>query len=98
MAKMGTEQELFVQVEEAVRTVLNTEEGEIKMESMFRADLGAESIDMLDISYEIEKLTGVELDFQEVLDFMNEKKGKEVTDISVDDLVDYIKQVKNGKG
>jgi acyl carrier protein len=95
---MGTEQELFVQVEEAVRTVLNTEEGEIKMESMFRADLGAESIDMLDISYEIEKLTGVELDFQEVLDFMNEKKGKEVTDISVDDLVDYIKQVKNGKG
>ena len=98
MAKTETEQELFVQVEEAVRTVLNTEEGEIKMESMFRADLGAESIDMLDISYEIEKLTGVELDFQEVLDFMNEKKGKEVTDISVDDLVDYIKQVKNGKG
>jgi acyl carrier protein len=98
MTKMKTEQELFVQVEEAVRTVLNTEEGEIKMESMFRADLGAESIDMLDISYEIEKLTGVELDFQEVLDFMNEKKGKEVTDISVDDLVDYIKQVKNGKG
>lgn len=98
MAKTETEQELFVQVEEAVRTVLNTEEGEIKMESMFRADLGAESIDMLDISYEIEKRTGVELDFQETLNFMNEKKGEEVTDFSVCDLVDYIKQVKNGKG
>ncbi len=98
MAKTETEQELFVQAEEAVRAVLNTEEGEIKMESMFRADLGAESIDMLDISYEIEQRAGVELDPQETLNFMNEKKGKEVTDISVDDLVYYIKQVKNGKG
>ncbi len=94
---MATEQEIFAQVEEAVRTVLNTEEGEITMDSMFRADLDTESIDFLDITYEIEKRTGVELDFQEVVKYLNEKKGEEVTDISPRDLVGYIIEIKNGK-
>ncbi len=93
---MATEQELFAQVEEAVRTVLNTEEGEIKMDSMFRADLDTESIDFLDITYEIEKRTGIELDLQEVLKYLNDKKGEEVTDVSPRDLIDFIKDIKNG--
>lgn len=93
---MTDENEIFLQVEEAVRTVLNTEEGEIKMESMFRADLNTESIDFLDISFEIEKRTGVELDFPSVLKYMVEKKGAEITDLSVADLVGYLSYVKNG--
>ena len=68
---MTDEKELFLQVEDAVRTVLNTEEGEIKMESMFRADLNTESIDFLDITFEIEKRTGVEMDFPSVLKLLN---------------------------
>jgi len=93
---MTDEKELFLQVEEAVRTVLNTEEGEIKMESMFRADLNTESIDFLDISFEIEKRTGVELDFPSALKYMVEKKGAEITDLSIADLVGYLSYVKNG--
>ncbi|MHB8880703.1 MAG: acyl carrier protein [Thermodesulfovibrionales bacterium] len=92
---MTTEEELFLQVADAVRAVLNTEEGEIKMESMFRADLNTESIDFLDISFEIEKRTGVELDFPAVLKFIMEKKGSEITDFSVADLVGYLSHVKN---
>ncbi len=95
---MLTDQEMFIQVEEAIRTVLNTEEGEIKVDSLFRADLDTESIDFLDIGYEIEKRTGVELDFPEALKFLNEKKGEEVSDITPGDLMDYIKHIKNGKG
>jgi acyl carrier protein len=87
---MPTKEEIFIQVEKAVRTVLNTEEGEIKMETMFRADLDVESIDFLDIGFEIEKLTGVELDFPEVIQFLNEKRGAEITDFSISDLVDYL--------
>ncbi len=92
---MATEQELFTQVESAVREVLNTDEGEIKQESMFRSDLGAESIDLLDISFELEKLTGKELDFREVVQFVNEKRGSEVSDISVGDIVSYLKAASN---
>jgi acyl carrier protein len=93
---MTNEKELFSQVEEAVRAVLNTEEGEIKMESMFRADLNTESIDFLDITFEIEKRTGVEMDFPSVLKYMTEKKGTdEITDLSVADVVGYLSYLKN---
>ena len=87
---MISEKELFDKVEEAVRTVLNTDEGEIKKESMFKADLDAESIDYLDISYEIEQRTGVELDFTEALQYITDRKGSDITDISVQDVLDYM--------
>jgi acyl carrier protein len=92
---MTTKEELFTQVEDAVRAVLNTKKGEIKMESMFRADFDTESIDFLDISFEVEKRTGVELDFPSVLKYLMEKKGAAITDLSVSDLVDYLSYVKN---
>jgi acyl carrier protein len=91
---MADEQELFLQVADAVRAVLNTEEGEITRESLFRTDLGAESIDFLDISFEVEKRTGIELNFQSALQYITEKKGPNVTDLSVADLVDYLQHAK----
>lgn len=90
-----TDTEIFTQVEGAVREVLNTKEGDIKPESFFRADLGAESIDLLDISFELEKRTGKELDFREVVQFVNEKRGTEISDLAIQDIVDYLKAVSN---
>ncbi|UZJ37478.1 MULTISPECIES: acyl carrier protein [unclassified Prosthecochloris] len=87
---MISEKELFEKVEEAVRTVLNTDEGEIKKDSMFKADLDAESIDYLDISYEIEQRTGMELDFTEALQYITDRKGADITDVSVQDVLDYM--------
>lgn len=92
-----TEKELFEKVEEAVRTVLNTSEGEITRASMFKADLNTESIDYLDISFEIEQRTGLELDFTEAWQYITEKKGADTTDISVQDMVDYIMYVMSQK-
>ena len=92
-----TENELFEKVEEAVRTVLNTAEGEITRTSMFKADLNTESIDYLDISFEIEQRTGLELDFTEAWQYITEKKGADTTDISVQDMVDYIMHVMSQK-
>lgn len=94
---MISEKELFEKVEEAVRTVLNTDEGEIKKESMFKADLDAESIDYLDISYEIEQRTGMELDFTEALQYITDRKGSDITDISVQDVLDYMMHVTKEK-
>ena len=88
---MISDKELFEKVEEAVCAVLNTEKGEIKKESMFKGDLDAESIDYLDISYEIEQRTGLELDFTEALEYITDRKGSDITDISVQDVLDYMK-------
>ncbi len=90
---MLSEKELFEKVEEAVRAVLNTEDGEIGKGSMFKADLDAESIDYLDISYEIEQRTGMELDFTEALQYITDRKGDDITDISVQDILDYMMHV-----
>ena len=92
---MTDDQELFLQVVDAVRAVLNTDEGEVRSDSLFRADLGAESIDFLDMSFEIEKRTGVELNFQSALQYITEKKGPNITDLSVADLVDYLQHAKD---
>ncbi|KUL32849.1 acyl carrier protein [Chlorobium limicola] len=94
---MITEQDLFDKVEEAVRTVLNTAEGEITRTSMFKADLNTESIDYLDISFEIEQRTGLELDFTEAWQYIIEKKGADTTDISIQDLLDYVKHAMEQK-
>ncbi|NTU50354.1 MAG: acyl carrier protein [Desulfobulbaceae bacterium] len=94
---MLTEQEVFEKIEDAVRTVLNAEKGQINRESMFKADLKAESIDYLDISYEIEQRTGIELDFTEAMQYITEKKGDDVTDICVQDLVDFVMLVASKK-
>jgi len=87
---MFTEDELFQKVEEAINAVLDTAEGEIKKESMFKADLDAESIDYLDISFEIEQRTGIELNFTEALQYITDRKGSEITDIAVHDILDYM--------
>jgi|GEM_PF-1932202 len=94
---MITEQDLFDKVEEAVRTVLNTAEGEITRTSMFKANLNTESIDYLDISFEIEQRTGLELDFTEAWQYIIEKKGADTTDISIQDLLDYVKHAMEQK-
>ncbi|MEI7787660.1 MAG: phosphopantetheine-binding protein [Chlorobiaceae bacterium] len=91
---MLSEKELFDKIEESIRVVLNAPEVQIKKESMFKADLDAESIDFLDISYEIEQRTGIALDFNEAMHYITEKKGADITDISVGDVFDYIIQAR----
>ena len=91
---MLSEKELFDKIEESIRVVLNAPEVQIKKESMFKADLDAESSDFLDISYEIEQRTGIALDFNEAMHYITEKKGADITDISVGDVFDYIIQAR----
>lgn len=90
---MQTEQQLFSNIEKAVSQVLNTKPGEIQMESKFRGDLGAESIDMIDISFEIEKATGKELDFKQIVAQLQQTQGSEVKDLKISDLVTYLQKM-----
>ena len=92
---MLTEEELFENLRKAIVEVLNMEEDEIKPESKLKADLKAESIDLLDVSFELEKLISREIDFREVVQFVNNKKGAEVDDISLSDVVDYMKSTQS---
>lgn len=48
-------EEIFSRVKTVVTECLGVDEGEIKMESKLSADLGAESIDFLDLTFRIER-------------------------------------------
>jgi acyl carrier protein len=69
--------------------VLNRKDLTMKPETKLASDLGIESIDLLDISCELEKSIGRELDFRELAKHVA-TKGTNAKDIAVRDVVEYI--------
>jgi acyl carrier protein len=81
---------LFSHIDEAIRTVLNVKDCPITPATTLVGNLGAESIDFLDISCEIEKHFNVEVDFRKLFKRRQAATGTAAPDISLQDLVDYV--------
>jgi acyl carrier protein len=60
-----TEHEVFQKLVPLIREITGAREGQIKMDSGLMQDLGAESIDLLDLSFLIEETFGVTLETDE---------------------------------
>jgi hypothetical protein len=60
---------------------------------MLIAELGAESIDFLDISCEMEKILDVEMDFRRLFRAKRAKMQGGALDLSVQDVVDHLKDL-----
>ena len=88
---MSAEEAIFTHVESAIRSVLHTKPGQIALDTGLTSDLGAESLDFLDISCEIEKLADVELDFKELYKARRAAAGNTSADLTVRDIVEYLK-------
>lgn len=56
-----TRDEIFKKVQEVLVDALGVDEEEVKPESVIRDDLGAESIDFLDIMFRLEKAFGIKI-------------------------------------
>lgn len=86
-----TREDISTKVSEAVGTVLNRKSSEIAGDSLIVKDLGAESIDFLDISFEIENSLGFEVDFKEIIKSLQKTAGDQSrNDLSVNEIVDYL--------
>jgi acyl carrier protein len=53
--------EVFTKVKEVLTTALAVDDDEVTPESKLKEDLGAESIDLLDISFQLEKTFGIKI-------------------------------------
>jgi acyl carrier protein len=84
---MPSEQETFAKIEEAVRAVLDTDKGEVEPSSLLIEDLGLESIDFLDLGYELEKRFGGEVD----LWGLQRALGEDVHDFRIQDIVRHLR-------
>ena len=89
---MANQDELLGTIQKAVRDVLNNQNLNVMMESKLIGDLGLESIDLLDLSSELEQSIGKELDFKEVAEFVKKRSGgsADMKTASVKDLTDFI--------
>jgi acyl carrier protein len=55
------DQEIYAKVKEIVAELLDIDEGEIAPESKFQADLGADSLDLVELIMEFEERFGGEI-------------------------------------
>ena len=84
--------EVLTIIETVIRNVVNNQTLAVKADSRLVEDLGLESIDLLDVSSELENSIGRELDFREVAEFAKAKSGRpaDLKSIRVSDMIEYI--------
>lgn len=80
---MKSQTEILAAVQKSIATVLNRDVSEIGADANLVDDLGAESIDFLDISSELEKMINVEINFNDIA-------GGKSSNLTVKRIVDHI--------
>jgi len=85
------DQEVFAKVQKCVATALGVDEDEVQADKILSKDLEAESIDYLDITFQLEKTFGIKIEKDELFPqkiFQDEKYVKDgvVTEAGLDFL------------
>ena len=71
-----TEQKVFDEVKKAIVETLRVDENQIKPESSLIKDIGAESLDFLDINYRLEQTFGIKMARHFILEHVEEIFGE----------------------
>ena len=87
---MATKEEILKTFEAAVRDVLNNPKLEVKPENTLFDDLGLESIDLLDLSCDLEKTLGHEIDFKEVFKKVSLTQSVKPNEVNVGQVVEVL--------
>jgi acyl carrier protein len=89
-----TDQALLSHIDAAIRAVLVVDDGALLPSTALVGDLGAESIDFLDISCEIEKRCNVEIDFKKLVKARQASSGVSAPDITVQDILTHVQALR----
>ncbi|MGZ3650775.1 MAG: acyl carrier protein [Bdellovibrionota bacterium] len=93
---MTAQADLLHLVIDSVVAALNCPSESVGASSRLVQDLGAESIDMLDISFELEQRLGRELNFLEIIRFAQKRNSSGAREVSVGDIVGYLEELISG--
>jgi acyl carrier protein len=92
MKKQLSDQELYSEVEKVICTVFRLSGSAVRPDTTLVGDLGAESIDFLDLGCDLEKIVDAEVDFRKLFQEKRIKaEGADVLDVTVQEVVDYLK-------
>lgn len=96
---MPSKEEVFSGVQEALVEALAVDDDEVTPQATLVGDLGAESIDLLDIVYRLEKAFDIKIERGELVpeDVVNDTTGKYVQDgkLTDDGLAEIRKRIPN---
>jgi acyl carrier protein len=81
------EKEIFEKVKEAIVDALGVDEDEVSAESSLFDDLGAESLDLLDIVFRLEKTFGIKIPRGAMVQDLLAAEGVKEADVLVDGAV-----------
>lgn len=93
MENHPTDEEIFVRLSEIIVQALRIHSQRIKAESRILADLGAESLDLLDIRFRIERTFGFKIEQDEIIRAL----GKDLSiaeireKLTIRSLIDFIR-------
>jgi len=87
-----TQTEYLSEVSKVIRDVVNNQSLVVNADSKLVADLGLESIDLLDVSSELENTVGREIDFREVAESASKKTGQtiDMKGLTVNHLIEFL--------
>ncbi|MEM9399198.1 MAG: phosphopantetheine-binding protein [Verrucomicrobiota bacterium] len=77
---------IFQKLQEQLAAALEVETHEVKLEAKIVDDLGAESIDLLDITFRLERSFGLAIKDEDLF----QKSGLNIGQVTVSYLVDFI--------
>ena len=93
MKKPLNDQELLSEVEKIICNVFRVSESKVRPDTTLVGDLGAESIDFLDLGCDLEKIVDAEIDFRKLFQEKRARAedGSAALDVTVQELVEYLK-------
>jgi acyl carrier protein len=90
---MTAQNELLELVIDSVSTALHCPKDNLGPGVRLVKDLGAESIDMLDISFELEQRLGREINFLEIIRYAQKRNSSGARDIRLADISGYLHEI-----
>lgn len=85
-----TEQELLKEVQRVICSVFRVDEANVGPDTSLVSDLGAESIDFLDLGFDLEKIVNEELNFRQLFEEKKAQTPEAAPDLTVREIVDYL--------
>ncbi len=95
---MTTDAELFEHVKTSIVIALGAQASQLTPETRLFQELGVDSVDLLDVSYEIERLTGCELELAELFRARDGGTPDPNRDLTLEHLVQLLKTRLGGAG
>ncbi len=87
---MSTDGKNLLHIVQASLATALEKEIEVRPETRLRADLGVQSIDIIDFIFVLEKSVGISIDLEDFFAFVSARSNGRMTEIVVSEVVSYL--------